>query len=283
MPRTVWLASYPKSGNTWFRIFIANLLRPGTAPLDINNLPVSTPIASSRSHFDHLLGIASALLKPAEIARLRPAADRELSCAWQEPLLLRKVHDAYTWRGDGRPMLGRGPEFAAIYIMRDPWDVAASMTNHFDCSLDGAVDRMCDANFTLARGHKGLSNQLSQRLLSWEGHVLSWLDAPLSLHLMRYEDMRSDPLPTFRRAVRFLDLPHDDAAIEAALDACRFERLQGQEREQRFRETPRHMRQFFRSGKVGEGRGTLGADQLARLEAMKARVERAISAGATAP
>lgn len=278
MPRTVWLASYPKSGNTWFRFFIANLLHPGGEPLDLNNLPVSTPIASSRSHFDNLLGIPSALLNPAEIARLRPAADRELSCTWLEPLLLRKVHDAYTWLGDGQPMLGRSPDFAAIYIVRDPWDVAVSMTNHFDYTVNEAVDRLCTSDFTLARSHKGLSNQLAQRLLSWEGHVMSWLDAPLSLHLMRYEEMRNEPVRVFRGAVRFLGLPHDDEAIEAALDACRFERLQSQERDRRFNEAPRHTRQFFRSGKVGEGLATLGADQLARLAAMKAKVDLAIAA-----
>jgi len=277
MPRTVWLASYPKSGNTWFRIFLANLLNPEQAPVDLNRLPVQTPIASSRVHFDDLLGVHSALLTANEVARLRPAADRELNRTWEEPLLLRKVHDAYTWLGDGRPMLGQAPDFAAIYILRAPWDVAVSMTNHFDCTLDQAVDHLRDPHFTVANGGKGLSNQLAQRLLTWEGHARSWLEAPMPMHLLRYEDMRRNPLPSFRGAVRFLGLEHDDQAIESALEACRFERLQRQEQEQRFRETPKHASQFFRSGRVGEGLEQVSAQQLRWLEEMHQRVEQAIA------
>lgn len=134
--RTVWLASYPKSGNTWFRIFLANLLHPAQAPVDLNNLPERTPIASSRGHFDDLLGVPSALLTQTEINRLRPAADAELARNWEEPLLLRKAHDGYSWLPDGRPLLGRGPDYAAIYILRDPWDVAVSMTSHFGFTLE---------------------------------------------------------------------------------------------------------------------------------------------------
>lgn len=278
MRRTVWLASYPKSGNTWFRIFLANLLHPEQAPVDLNQLPQQAPIASSRMYFDDLLGAPSALLTPLESARLRPAADRELNRTWEEPHLLRKVHDAYTWAGDGRPMLGQAPDFAAIYLLRAPWDVAMSMTNHFDCTPDEAVDHLCDPQFAVALSRKGLGGQLAQRLLSWEGHVRSWLDAPMALLLLRYEQMRNDPLPTFRGAVRFLGLDHDDAAIAVALEACRFERLQSQEREQRFKETPRHACQFFRSGRVGEGRVQLTPSQLERLEAMQQRVEQAIAA-----
>ena len=94
----------------------------------LNDLPERTPIASSRGHFDDLLGVPSALLTQAEIDRLRPAADAELARVWGEPLLLRKAHDGYQRLPDGRSMMGQGPDYAALYILRDPWDVAVSMT-----------------------------------------------------------------------------------------------------------------------------------------------------------
>jgi hypothetical protein len=276
MHHTTWLASYPKSGNTWFRIFIANLLNPEQGPASLNRLGVPTPIASSRLHFDELLGIPSSLLRPAEIESLRPVADQALRSDWEEPLLLRKVHDAYRWLPTGQPMLGQSPEFAALYILRDPWDVAVSMTNHFSCSLEQAVDHLCNPEFAVAHGDKGLSNQLAQRLLAWDAHVLSWLEAPLDLHLLRYEDMRQAPLATFRGAVRFLGLTADDQVIQAALDACRFERLQQQEQEARFRETPSKAPRFFRKGLVGEGLSLLNHEAMDRLMAMKQRVDAAL-------
>ena len=277
MPRTLWLASYHKSGNTWFRIFIANLLHPEQAPMNLNEL--SSPIwSSSRSYFDNLLGVPSALLTQAEIDRLRPAADTELAQAWDESLLLRKAHDGYHRLPDGRPMMGQGPEFAAIYILRDPWDVAVSMTNHFDCSLVQAVENLCNPEFAVDQSRKRLSGHLRQDLGTWEAHATGWLEAPMELCLLRYERMKAAPLTEFRRAVRFLGLAHDDAAIEAALDACRFERLQKQETEQRFREAPTQTRTFFRRGQVGEGLAQLTDAQRAPLAAMHERVEAVIVA-----
>ena len=154
--------------------------------------------------------------------------------------------------------------------------MAVSAAHHFDCSLDGAVDRLCDSRFTIARGGHALNSQLPQRLLSWAGHALSWLHAPLELHLIRYEAMKSDPIPIFRGALRFLGLEHDDRAIGAALERCRIDRLQRLEAEQRFRETPRHATRFFRRGVVGEGLERLTPEQIERLDTMKRRVDRAI-------
>ncbi len=53
MIRTIWLASYPKSGNTWFRIVNSNLSLDGDTPADINDLPERGGIASARGPFDH--------------------------------------------------------------------------------------------------------------------------------------------------------------------------------------------------------------------------------------
>ena len=54
MTRTIWLASYPKSGNTWFRMLVANLSAKDGNPVDINQLPERGGIASARGPFDHL-------------------------------------------------------------------------------------------------------------------------------------------------------------------------------------------------------------------------------------
>lgn len=270
--RTVWLASYPKSGNTWFRIFLANLLYPEQAPVDINALPLRTPIASARFEFDQGLGLPSSLLLPDEVRALRPLADEALAASWPEPVLYRKAHDAYEYLPDGRPMMGAGPGFAALYFLRHPCDVAVSAANHWSCTPDEAAARMLDSEMTLASGKRGVAVQLAQRQLTWEGHVLSWLAAPLSLRVLRYEDMRRQPLPTFRRAVRFLGLSQDDTAIQQALDACTLERLQAQEHAQGFRETPKKAQRFFRRGVIGEGEQMLSAEHREALQAAWQRV-----------
>lgn len=280
--RTVWLASYPKSGNTWFRIFLANLLYPEQAPVDINALPLRTPIASARDLFDQQLALPAALLLPDEIRALRPQVDEALAVNRDEPLLYRKVHDAYEYLPDGRPLLGAGPAFAAIYFVRHPFDVAVSAANHWSCTPDEAAAYLLDPEMALARGRHALASQLPQRLLTWEGHVVSWLTAPMPVCVLRYEDMRRDPLPTFRRALRFLGLEHDDVAIEQALAASALERLQGQESERGFREAPVKTRRFFRSGAVGEGERVLSERHREALHAMWRRVTAQLEAASPA-
>lgn len=54
-----WLASYPKSGNTWFRVFLANLRREKSEPVDINQLDTNG-IASARELFDKMIGLEGA-------------------------------------------------------------------------------------------------------------------------------------------------------------------------------------------------------------------------------
>ena len=68
----VWLASYPKSGNTWFRMLIANLLAQDETPADINDLPECRDIASAREWFDQATMIEAGLLTHNEVDCLRP-------------------------------------------------------------------------------------------------------------------------------------------------------------------------------------------------------------------
>ena len=106
MTRTIWLASYPKSGNTWFRMLVANLAAKDGKPADINDLPERGGIASARAPFDYLLLIDSGLLTHDEIDCLRPHVYEELARGAEDdeydarqdapPVRFVKVHDAYT-------------------------------------------------------------------------------------------------------------------------------------------------------------------------------------------
>jgi aryl sulfotransferase len=65
----IWLASYPKSGNTWLRVFLTNYLRDGDQPADLNDLD-GGPIASARLAFEEAVGVEASDLTQAEIERL---------------------------------------------------------------------------------------------------------------------------------------------------------------------------------------------------------------------
>jgi hypothetical protein len=279
MTRTVWLASYPKSGNTWFRMLVANLSSTDEAA-DINELPEHGGIASARWPFDYLTLIDSGLLTHDEADRLRPLvyeelvrgiADDDCEDTSEQPLPVRfvKCHDAYTYTADGAAVLG-GPSGAdaAILIVRDPRDVAPSLANHNRSSIDEAIARLSDpaAAYCGSRNHQ--APQLRQHLLGWSAYQESWLaQIDLPVHLVRYEDMVANTEDTFGRALAFAGRAATSGQIARAVRFASFDELRRQEAEKGFREAPPTLGTgFFRRGITGAWRDELTAAQVDRIE-----------------
>ena len=273
---TIWLASYPKSGNTWFRILVANLWSNSDSPIDINLIDSTDSIASGRNPFDQQTLIDSSLLTSDEIDRLRPAtytyaasggtlADPDTPCF---PVRFVKTHDAYTLTDRGEPiMAGARGASGAILFVRDPRDVATSFANHMHCLVDVAIDRMGDRDFCFASATDRLDRQFRQRLLGWSGFAESWLDQhDIPVHLVRYEDMLADTAATALAALRCAGVEPDPVRLEHAIAFASIDELQRQEAESGFREAPRKAQIFFRRGIAGGWRDELTPDQIARIE-----------------
>jgi hypothetical protein len=256
MKNIVWLASYPKSGNTWFRIFLENLIQDKEQPVDINQLE-NTPIASSRLIFDEAVGIPAAELSNEEVDFLRPEVYQYLAREAKETLFL-KIHDAYTLLDNLTPLVPSEVTRGVIYFIRNPLDVAVSFANHSGISVTESIARMSNESYSFCESPGRLHNQLRQRILSWSSHVHSWIDCKdLDLHLVRYEDMKTNPVKTFSRAVKFAGLNKSQAQIEKALKYSNIEELQHQERERGFREKASQSPAFFNKGKIGYWREEL--------------------------
>lgn len=288
MTRTVWLASYPKSGNTWLRMMIANLSAKDGRPVDINDLPEGGGIASARAPFDYLLLIDSGLLTHDETDGLRPRVYEELARGSADneydrpeaapPVRFVKVHDAYTLTPKGEPLLAgaRGAD-GAIVIVRDPRDVAPSLANHNHTSIDDAITFMNDRDAGFCQKPMRLHNQLRQQLPSWSGHTATWLDqTDIPVHLLRYEDMQADAAGCLRGVLDFAGRTATDDEIRRAVGFASFSELQQQEKSKGFREAPRPHAggSFFRRGQTGAWRDELNAEQIARIEAEHAPMMR---------
>jgi hypothetical protein len=267
----VWLASFPKSGNTWFRIFLANLAAGDDGPADINDLNERGGIASDRQAFEEATLLDSGLISLADIDRLRPRvyeriAERIAAAAEPEQRWI-KAHDAYTFNSDGEPVLGRGAARAAVYLVRDPRDVAVSMAHHNNTGVDQVIETMGAPDSALCRSRLSQPPQLRQQLLGWSGHVASWLEqTDLPVCLLRYEDMRAAPFAAFRAALTFAGREAGDDEIRRAIRHADFGELQRQEAERGFAERTSRSAPFFRAGQVGGWRDALTPEQVARLE-----------------
>lgn len=265
MSGIVWLASYPKSGNTWVRVFLANYLRNIDTPADINELNGDRS-TSSREMFDELTGIEASDLTDAEIQRLRPAVYRILAARSTGNILM-KTHDSWTRSAEGRPVVGI-PEVTrqVLYLIRNPLDVAVSFANHEGSSIDRAIDTMAapDASFACRPGH--LSRQLAQPLNTWSGHVRSWVEeSGLPVMIVRYEDLSLHPMESFGTIVRAFGLELDTERLAQAMRFSSFDSLQAQEQKATFRERPQRAARFFRKGVVGDWREQLSDEQVDRV------------------
>ncbi len=259
-----WLASYPKSGNTWLRAFIASLVSGEAA--DINKLTLVSGISSSRPVFDETLGIAAADLSVEQQTNLRPRA-YEIWAAEAERPIYCKAHDCYHLTPAGEPLFPGAATRGAVYVVRDPRAVAVSLAHHTGRTIDAEIARMADADAGFSSSNDRLEQQLRQQLGTWSEHVQSWLGAPFPVHVVRYEDMHADPAAAFGAVARFLDLPHEPERIAAAVAATAFARLQEQERASGFMERPRNAAAFFREGRVDGWRTVLTPAQAARIVA----------------
>lgn len=259
-----WLASYPKSGNTWLRLFIESLSKGGKS-VDINSLGTDLRAGALRLDFDRTLDIESSDLTDDEVADARPR-QYELEAIEATTPLLRKVHDAWKPTPAGKPLFPPTVTLGAVYVVRDPRDVAVSYTHHMGRSTDQAIEDMANSMNTLARSRERLLIHLPQRLNSWSEHVESWLSAPIKLQLIKYEDMLAKPVDTFSEVAHFLGFDTSPDKIAQAVEAVRFDKLQSAEDENGFMDRLPGQERFFRKGVAGGWRDSLSIAQMKRIE-----------------
>jgi aryl sulfotransferase len=261
----IWLASYPKSGNTWARLALWSLRADGSAPA-LTDIAQFGTVVTGRRLFDDLLEIESGHLTDAEIELLRPVL-HDVLFAPDRPSELIKVHDAWFRTAAGRPVFDAKHSRAAIYILRDPRDVAVSWARFSNLSIDWAVRYLANPRASLTLDQRRLNSAVPQFLGSWSAHVTSWVDeSGLDPVVVRYEDMHADLPGTLRRIAGRLGWPASDAAIEGAVAATRFDRLADEERRHGFHEIPDTASRFFVSGRAGGWRDVLTPEQAATIE-----------------
>lgn len=147
----VWLASYPKSGNTWFRMFLANYLKNSIEPVSLEEIE-STPIASSAIDFEEISGLNPFELHEEEVDLYRPDMYRYLSEneETEAGILYKKTHDAYIHNAHNAALFPAEVSKAAIYFVRNPLDVCVSYANHSVGKIERTVKFLQNENAQLA-------------------------------------------------------------------------------------------------------------------------------------
>ena len=263
----LWLASYPKSGNTWTRNLLHNLLdilegKDEGDTHDINAMNELTFWEISAPMYEKFLEKPVTECSRKEIAAVRPQV-QELIAENVDGLAMVKTHHCLVM-DRGTPAINMAVTAGAIYIVCNPLDVAISFANHMSCDIDQSIDMM---------GQRGLETGMSERNVyeiygSWSQHVESWTSKPhRGIYIMRYEDMLEDPMRIFGKLAAFMLLRPTPAQLRLAIDRSSFEKLKEQEEKEGFKEKPEKAERFFRSGKSGEWREKLTRRQVREIVA----------------
>ncbi|MEM1344067.1 MAG: sulfotransferase domain-containing protein [Pseudomonadota bacterium] len=259
--RLIWLASFPKSGNTWTRAFLAQALSPkGQAP-GLNTMRRFNAADNLQEHYDRAAGRPFVAASVEEWLAMRAKALRLVAGEGQGHRFV-KTHSQVGCL-QGHDLIPPALSAAAIYILRNPFDVAPSYARHLGVSLDEAIAKMADADAVNAT-----RSQILDVVGRWDDHIDSWANAEgLPRHILRYEDLAADPEPPFRALLTFLGVRVSDGVLRRAIRASSFQALQRQEQAEGFIERPPHLKAFFAKGKAGAWRDDLSPAQIKTIRA----------------
>ncbi len=262
--KAIWIASYPKSGNTWVRVFIHNLMRELRGEAEgahsINDLGRWTSREGQAKSFAQRMGKPAQEASPVEIAAARSLVQADMVEGRDGPVFI-KTHNAVA-NVEGFPTINWDVTLAAIYIVRNPLDVAVSYAHYSSLPVDPIIAYMAEPNASSLVGDRNIYEFMG----SWSFHAASWMSVPHRPVLMlRYEDLLAAPERHFGRLASFLRLVPSAEQLRRAIEKSSFTELARQEEAQGFIERPEKAERFFRSGKAGQWRDDMSQKQVKEI------------------
>lgn len=250
-----FVASYPKSGNTWIRLVCTAYALGAEDALDVRYDDVSTldvqPV-SPRPVPDMSLQ-EEVMVRPASMLMLRRRVQEQTLVKSHHASM--QVNDQHLWSANFTERV--------VNPVRDPRDVCCSAAEHFGMTLEETVEFMAEENATI-----GGDDKLHHLLGTWSQHVQSWLNHDrVPVHTVKYEDLHADTYGEFEAILEFLGVEEvDEEKLEDAIEACRFDRLQEVEERVGFPEKSDHADKFFRRGETDGWKDELDDELVQQIE-----------------
>ena len=254
-----WLISYPKSGNTWMRALIAAYLRD--MDIDLNNMH-GTDSDANPKWIQGLMPIRMDLMENRDKLLFRPASLFTMSMQNRVPFMV-KTHHMYATLY-GMPLFPDGMIKKAFYIIRDPRDVAISLSHHFARPMKETIELMANPQFLLTG-----PNIMLSLVGSWSAHYRTWTtwarsNKDTQFAIIKYEDLLKDPTQIFTQFLKIWEQPIDDERIKRAVERTNFSILRSKEQQTGFSEATTGS--FFRDGRAEQWRDILTEEQIGTIE-----------------
>ena len=261
----IWIASYPKSGNTWIRSFLTAYYFCENGIFDINKLNLIEDYPNKQFFKEKV--------KQGEIHKHWETSQKNIRD--QKKVKFLKTHNSLI-TAFGNDFTKPEYTLGVIYVIRDPRNVISSLSNHYQISVDEAFQFMTDEKRGIVSKEKDRFLGF-QALFSWKLNQKSWVDNKLYPVLtVRYEDLQSDALNTFKHVINFVHkISKSDEKFnkEKALKCirnCNFNNLKKLEDEKGFAEAitrkgSNEKIKFFNLGKDNDYRKLLNENLINKM------------------
>ena len=250
----IWLASYPKSGNTWIRSFISALLYSDEGQNDFSNLKKIRQFPA-RSQFKDFV---QDLQNPEEIYRNWTMVQNFLNL--DEKIKFLKTHQINCTIGKYH-LIDDENTLGAIHVVRDPRNVLLSIKNHFSFNNHNeALEFICKEKHWIgiekSEDDKFRDNMIPTLISSWNIHYQTWKNKTKNYLLIKYEDLQENPEQEFKKIVNYLERltnkKFDEKKINKAIETTSFKYMQNLENGGYFSENARGLSEnkvrFFNLG-----------------------------------
>ena len=230
----IWIASYPKSGNTYLRSFISSYYFSKKGKFD----------------FDLLLNILQ--FPSLKFSKKNLYSEKEASQSWihnqnhffsGENIHFIKTHSSLS-KYDGNNFTTKNLSLGAIYIVRDPRNLITSLCNHYSLDYEQAYKKLIDKNASLLEKSRQDDYSNFTFLGSWSNHYKSWKNSKdFNTLFIKYEDLEDNKYDTFKEIVQFInDLKKDSSALDEkkflkSINSTNFSNLRNKEENEGFEES----------------------------------------------
>ena len=236
-----WIASYPKSGNTWLRILLASYFYTKDGIYDeivlknIDQFPQKKFFDSF--NFDQNI--------PTDTIKFWIKAQEKIN--YDKKLKFLKTHNAFG-KLNNFDFTNTENSIGCIYIVRDPRNVITSLKNFYEMNDDQAFKWITNKNQYIYDVHKfktiGYSN--FQFISSWDTNFESWkIQKQIPIKVIRYEDLLNETYAVFNDVLNFIHKTISSEEkifknkIKNAVSSSLFSKLKEKEKKEGFSEAPK--------------------------------------------
>ena len=264
----IWLASYPKSGNTWVRLFLKHYFKKPGEQFKINSL--DTDKFKNRSFPDQyiLREMRINYLKFEEIVKNWETIQNFINLNKSTNYI--KTHSSMCTIDRYRFTTQKNTK-GAIYIVRDPSDVLVSNSYYFGLDYEKTYQRLSSSDIFEYQSLSQTGERFKKSLMgSWADNYNSWKNYKQSpILIIKYEEMILNGYNTFLKIIKYLNkidgLEIDEEKLKNSFEQTEFKKLRKIEDQLGFEDQAKKGF-FFRKGKIGTWKDEVPNEIIKKIE-----------------